>query len=95
MMILINGCVRLLTDYLSYRLLIQLSILFVSGKSIWTLAVSDDHGIIATGGGDSSIRLWSLSDIMNKHSSKSTILSLPFVRDILSISVHTLLFTQN
>ena len=35
---------------------------FVTGKSIWCLACSSDERMIATGGGDSAIRLWLVED---------------------------------
>ncbi|KAI8089880.1 WD40-repeat-containing domain protein [Halteromyces radiatus] len=34
-----------------------------TGKNIWSAAVSPDHRIVATGGQDSGIRLWSLTSI--------------------------------
>lgn len=32
------------------------------GKSIWSLAVDQNKQVISTGGGDGSVRLWSLGD---------------------------------
>ncbi|ORZ20442.1 WD40-repeat-containing domain protein [Absidia repens] len=34
-----------------------------TGKNIWSCAVSPDHKVVATGGQDSGIRLWSLASI--------------------------------
>ncbi|ORZ08686.1 WD40-repeat-containing domain protein [Absidia repens] len=34
-----------------------------TGKNIWSCAVSTDHKIVATGGQDSGVRLWSLASI--------------------------------
>ncbi|PKY42100.1 WD40 repeat-like protein [Rhizophagus irregularis] len=35
------------------------------GKSVWSLAIDPSRKIVATGGGDSEIRLWSLSSVTN------------------------------
>ena len=35
--------------------------LFISGRNIWSLAINLREDLIATGGGDGSIRLWPLS----------------------------------
>ncbi|CAG8450542.1 16462_t:CDS:10 [Cetraspora pellucida] len=35
------------------------------GKNIWSLAINPSKTIVATGGGDSGIRLWSLSSVTN------------------------------
>ncbi|CAO3623930.1 unnamed protein product [Cunninghamella blakesleeana] len=34
-----------------------------TGKNIWSLGISTDHKIVATGGQDSGVRLWSLTSI--------------------------------
>ena len=33
----------------------------MTGRNIWSLAINQSEDLIATGGGDSSIRLWPLS----------------------------------
>lgn len=33
-----------------------------TGRNIWSLAINQDENLIATGGGDGSIRLWPLSN---------------------------------
>lgn len=35
--------------------------MFISGRNIWSLAVNQTEDLIATGGGDGSIRLWPIS----------------------------------
>ncbi|XP_071505459.1 tRNA (34-2'-O)-methyltransferase regulator WDR6-like [Diadema antillarum] len=43
------------------------------GKSIWSLAVSDDGSYVATGGGDRSIRLWPLKTKQSQPSANCAI----------------------
>lgn len=37
------------------------------GKNVWSCAISPEHKIVATGGQDSGIRLWSLVSIRNNN----------------------------
>ncbi|ORX62274.1 WD40 repeat-like protein [Hesseltinella vesiculosa] len=38
-----------------------------AGKNVWSCAISPDNGVVATGGQDSGIRLWSLTSINDKN----------------------------
>ncbi|XP_074641979.1 tRNA (34-2'-O)-methyltransferase regulator WDR6-like isoform X2 [Tubulanus polymorphus] len=53
------------------------------GKSIWSLAVSEDENYIATGGGDSSLRLWNLcnSSPLNIEHHSSVINYIPTINE--------------
>lgn len=41
-----------------------------TGKNIWSLGISTDHKIVATGGQDSGVRLWSLTSIKENNIGK-------------------------
>ena len=47
------------------------------GKSIWSLAANENNNIIATGGGDGSIRLFSLNDLSNQETMETITTYLP------------------
>eukprot|EP00795_Rhopilema_esculentum_P011998 gene11998-2581_t len=69
------------------------------GKNIWSLAVDEGSNLIATGGGDSSIRLWTINSTANAPLGS---LSLPssddsddFPRDLFVLSSSELLVLTN
>lgn len=56
---------------------------FVPGKSIWSLACGSDENMIATGGGDSAIRLWLVgNEIKNTREEQRVYSSIPFQHSI-------------
>ncbi|XP_031568393.1 WD repeat-containing protein 6-like [Actinia tenebrosa] len=56
------------------------------GRSIWSLAISKDEHVIATGGGDGSIRLFSLEDINSKESMVTAQAFLPGTAEQLKLN---------
>lgn len=66
------------------------------GRSIWSLAVSDDEDIVATGGGDGSVRLWPLGETADqKHCSVVASLPLSAVKEKSSYNVEEAIQEQN
>ncbi|CAG8477263.1 8023_t:CDS:10 [Paraglomus occultum] len=48
------------------------------GKNVWSLSICEEKGIVATGGQDSGIRLWSLLDVSsNKIDSEADLIHAP------------------
>jgi WD40 repeat protein len=53
-----------------------------ASKNVWSCAINPEHQIVATGGQDSGIRLWSLASIRNnKIDSEEDLIALPLAAD--------------
>ena len=53
-----------------------------ASKNVWSCAINPEHQIVATGGQDSGIRLWSLASIKNnKIDSVEDLIALPLAAD--------------
>ena len=61
-------CIQCINFNLFFKIIVQFYFL---GRNIWSLAVNQNEDLIATGGGDGSVRLWPLSS--PDHDDRSTV----------------------